>query len=111
MIEENIPFKKKIAKAVSRYCREHGVTHQEIADKLGMSKSQVDTWFSLGTFTPKGKRLLIEEFGVPENLFEDQRNGTGPFTQILLRDMMKAITKLSAQIEKLEQRVDALEKR
>jgi len=110
MTEGGIPPHKRIARAVSRYCQEHGITHQKIADRLNMSKSQVDSWFSQGTFTARGKRLLIDEYGVPASLFEEERSDTGPFTRILLKDMMKAITKLSAQVEKLERRVEDLEK-
>ena len=61
--------RKEIAKAVSRYCREHGITHQAIADAVGISKSGVDKWFSSGNFSSKGILVLEEQFGVPSDLF------------------------------------------
>ena len=69
MDDKSVEFSKKVAQAASRYCKGIGLTHKEIADSVGISKSQVDNWFSHGNFSAKGIAVLTHDFGVPKEIF------------------------------------------
>ena len=106
MPEESPDFRKSVAKAISRYCKANGISHEDIARAVGCSKSQVDTWFSRGNFQPRAIRIMHEEFGIPMDIFE-----TGEYEPEKTPTLREAIDTLSSRVKVLEKRVNALEKR
>ena len=106
MPEESPDFRKSVAKAISRYCKANGISHEDIARAVGRSKSQVDTWFSRGNFQPRAIRIMHEEFGIPMDIFE-----TGVYEPEKTPTLREAIDTLSSRVKVLEKRVKALEER
>lgn len=108
MEHEYKEFKKKIARAVSSFCKGKGITHQEIANRMNLSKSQVDNWFSQGNFSARGIRVLKEDFGVPGEIFEK-----GEYTPVDLTTdaLARLVISMQRKIEELELRIRELEKK
>ncbi len=110
MLGKSSEFRKKVAQAASLYCKGHGITHKEIADKLGLSKSQIDNWFSRGTFTFKGIEVLKKEFGLPAEIFEKGEYTDSPVANAATRDLLSLLVRLELRVEKLEQAIEKLSK-
>ena len=107
MTERTPEFYKQVARLASQYCKSQGIKHQEIADALNLSKSQVDNWFCTGRFTAKGIRVLNEHFKVPMEIFTE-----GSYNAKILSSEAfgKLLIRMQLKIEDLEERVSALEK-
>lgn len=105
MTEQSPEFSKQVARLASQYCKSKGIKHQEIADRMNLSKSQVDNWFCTGRFTAKGIRVLSEQFGVPTDIFTKGTYNETPSSA----DINKMLVAMQSKIEGLEQRISALE--
>jgi len=110
MIGKPPEFRKKVAQAASAYCKSHGITHKEIAEKVGLSKSQVDNWFSQGTFTYKGIEILKTDFGLPAEIFENGEYTDSLYASAAARNFVDLLARLELRVEKIEKDIEKLSK-
>lgn len=72
MAKELTEKQRHIIRTVNNYFKVHGITHREIAVRLGYaSKNVVDNQLSYGTFGKKAARKWATEFGFNELFLTD----------------------------------------
>lgn len=107
MAKQISEFNKRVARLTSQYCKSQGIRHQDIADYMSLSKSQVDNWFSTGQFTAKAVIALTEHFHVPKEIFKQGEYSSNSLSTERIADML---TRMEAKIKELEERIYSLEK-
>lgn len=102
---------REINITVSRYFKSHGITHQQIAERLGYSSKQViDNQLSSGTFGRLVARRWSAEFGFSEEYLMKGKGQliekrTGYRKIVAENEQLKAIVRIQRrQIEQLKSR-------
>ena len=111
MAKELTEKQKYIIRTVNNYFKAHGITHGEIAERLGYaSKNVVDNRLSYGTFGEKAARKWAAEFGFNERFLIEGKGQliekSSSYRKILNEnEQLKAIVRIQKTIidKKLKQ--------
>ena len=95
---------KEINVTVSRYLKAHGITHQQVAERLGYSSKQVvDNQLSCGHFGKVVARRWSAEFGFSEKYLTEGKGQLierpGGYRKIVdENEQLKAIVRIQRQV-------------
>lgn len=72
MKETSLTIRQAFSKALLYTMNQHGISSEELAEKLGINKQTIDKWLSAKSFPLKNKIKALEDyFGVDINIYDN----------------------------------------
>lgn len=103
---EDLPSRVRVA--VGAALRQLNLTHREVAERLGRSKSTIDNKLSSGIFSKRDAKIWSSTLGIPPEVFTHglDPSGTEGYTELreAYHDLRRELDDLRSLVDEIDRR-------